>query len=643
MTPSTSLDPHALESVFDQDGAIASQVEGYTSRSDQLVLAKAIRTALNDHTCLVAEAGTGTGKTFAYLVPALLSKGPVIISTGTKTLQDQLFMRDIPVIRNVLKKPVTIALLKGRSNYLCHTRLEREYLRDRHSSNQDVHYLELIRAWREQTSTGDLSELTSVPEDAMIRSRVCSHPDICLGSECDHFGKCYLAQARDDAKEADIVVVNHHLLFADMALKDDGFGELLPEATAYIIDEAHQIPEVAAQFFGFSCSSRQISDFLDEVRLACRLAQLDLTAINELVQIISDELYELVKLLGREDQRATLGPELAEPVAEHLSKIADEIKELISVIKQHSDASKAMTGLIERSDNLCKLIHQFDTLPKADEVRWFETFRRGFVLRQTPLNIASQFSKHLAKTEAAWIFTSATLAVNGVFDHFSRELGLIEPVTLCLGSPFDYADHARLYLPKGFPEPGADVYTDKVIRLAELLMEASKARVFMLFTSHWALKKAAEVLREKLSWPMFVQGDMPRMELLKQFQESGDGVLLGTTSFWEGVDVRGPALSLVIIDKLPFASPSDPVMQARRKWLEEQGRNPFMEMQVPQAAIKLKQGVGRLIRDEQDRGMLVICDPRLTKKRYGSIFLDSLPPMTRLTAYQEAIQFLKTL
>ena len=637
------LDPHALEAIFSQDGVLAADVEGYTARPDQLALARAIQEALDQRCCLVTEAGTGTGKTFAYLVPALLNRSRVIISTGTKTLQEQLYQRDIPMVRAALKVPVAIALLKGRSNYLCHSRLERELQRDRYESRQDIHYLGLIRSWRDRTSTGDLSELTSVPEDAPIRSRVCSHPDTCLGGECDHIGDCYLAQARKTAQEADVVVVNHHLLFADLILKEEGFGEVLPEAAAYIMDEAHQVPEIAAQFFGFACSSRQISDFLDETRLVCRLAQLDEGGITELAQRISDRLHALLTLLGQEDQRAALAPDQAANIREHLCQVATDLSGLLQLIGKHSDASKALASLVERGEKLRSLILRFDTEPGAEDVRWYETHRRGFTLRQTPLNIAPQFARQIAKYSAAWIFTSATLAVNQSFDHFARELGLDEPKTLCLGSPFDYARQARLYLPRGLPDPADSQYTERVIRLSELLIEASRARAFVLFTSHRSLRQAAEVLREKLPWPLFVQGEMPRNELLRRFRDSGQAVLLGTASFWEGVDVRGPALSLVIIDKLPFSSPSDPVMQARRQWLEQQGRNPFVEMQLPQAVIMLKQGVGRLIRDEQDRGVLVICDPRITRKSYGSVFLASLPPMTRLNRYQETVDFLQSL
>jgi ATP-dependent DNA helicase DinG len=632
-----------LESIFSEEGPLSEQIEGYRVRPDQLTLALVIQEALEQRNVLLSEAGTGTGKTFAYLVPALLNGERVIISTGTKTLQDQLYQRDIPMVRDALKVPVVIALLKGRSNYLCSTRLDRELKRDRYEYREDVGYLQKIVEWRGRTHSGDLSELTSIPEEAPIRNRVCSHPDICLGSECDYHGECYLNRARKSAQEADVVVINHHLLFADLALKEEGVGEVLPEAAAYIIDEAHQVPEIATRFFGFACSSRSISDFLDELRLACRLAQLDEEPINELSQRISDRLHALLTILGQENQRSALTLSQNEQIHESFMPIVKEMEELISLVSTHGDASKALTGLIERGEKLCKLMMRFEEEPEAGDVRWYETHRRSFMLHQTPINIAPQFSQQLEKYSAAWVFTSATLAVDHSFDHFSQQLGLNEAKTLSLGSPFNFEEQAYLYLPKGFPAPSEPLYLDRVIRLSELLIDASRGRAFILFTSHRALQRAAEVLKEKLEWPLFVQGEMPRNELLHRFRESGEGVLMGTSSFWEGVDVRGAALSLVIIDKLPFASPSDPVLEARRKWLEEEGRNPFYEMQLPEAVIMLKQGVGRLIRDEADRGVMVICDPRIVRNSYGSRFLNSLPPMKRSNRYQEIVDFLKTL
>jgi ATP-dependent DNA helicase DinG len=636
-------DSDSLAFWFSQEGPLSALIEGYVVREQQLELAHQIEKIVSQRGKLIAEAGTGTGKTFAYLIPAMLGRERVIISTGTKTLQEQLYHRDIPIIRKALRLPVAIAMLKGRSNYLCHQRLEREMLKDRYESRQDIRWLRKIVEWRGRTSTGDLSELTSVPEDAAIRSRVCSQPDSCRGNECDHIGGCYLADARRKAMDADVLVINHHLLFADMMLKEEGLGEVLPGAAAYILDEAHQLPEIASLFFGQSLASRQCSDLIEEIRLETQQNHLESAQLNTALQNAVDLLHQINQMLGGENSRQAWVSEQETRITPHLIALAELFCVLGSELENWQSSVKTLAALVERCADCVVVIQQFSGSPAQEQVRWFETFTKSFVLRETPLDISSRFREQIEKHPAAWIFTSATLAVKGTFDHFSSQMGLEGAETLLVGSPFDYANHAWLYLPRGFPEPDKPDYHDKVIRLAELLTQASRGRAFLLFTSHRALRLAAERLQEVIPWTLLVQGDMPKMELLNRFYADGQAVLLGTTSFWEGVDVRGPALSLVMIDKLPFAAPNDPVMVAKREWYQKKGKDPFNELQVPQAAILLKQGVGRLIRDEKDRGVMVICDPRLKTRRYGKVFLESLPPMKQENRYSEIIHFLEDL
>ncbi|MBI5042133.1 MAG: ATP-dependent DNA helicase [Gammaproteobacteria bacterium] len=617
-----------LNDVFAASGLLARKHSGYAPRAAQRDMAEAVASALADGGQLVVEAGTGIGKTFAYLVPALLSGRKLIVSTGTKHLQDQLFDRDLPAVRSALGLSTRVALLKGRANYLCLHRLDLAAAEGRFASRAQAAELEDVRSWAGRTQSGDIRELAEVAEDSPLWPRVTSTSDNCLGSDCPNFNDCFVVKARRAAQDAELLVINHHLLFADMALKEEGFGELLPGVDAVIVDEAHQIPEVATQFFGMSIGSRQLAGLArDAVQEHLREAG-DMGDLPDAAEALEKAVAELRLAFGpasvRQPWKAFGDPPRLQRALDDLTA---QLSALCDWLKLAAPRGRGLENCWLRAERLRERLQRVAVQPPADYVHWVETFTRGFAIHFTPLSVAPLFRAQLEQLDNTWIFTSATLAVGDSFEHYTTSLGLDEPRTLRLDSPFDYAHNALLYLPSGMPEPNAGQYTAAVIRVARTVLAASGGRAFLLFTSHRALQEAAAALREDLDFPLLIQGQAPRAELLARFRALGNAVLLGTGSFWEGVDVRGEALSLVLIDKLPFASPGDPVLQARIDALRAAGGNPFFDIQVPEAVIALKQGAGRLIRDMDDRGVLVLCDPRVVNKGYGRVFRASLPPM----------------
>jgi ATP-dependent DNA helicase DinG len=627
--------------LLDSGGPFESVLPGFAPREEQLQLAEAIEKAISSGGTLVAEAGTGIGKTLSYLVPVLRGRQRTIISTGTKTLQDQLYFRDLPLVKKALKSTLNTALLKGRGNYLCLYRMDQARKDGRLPSRDSVAELEAIRQWVPTTVDGDLSISAVIAEDSELWPFVTSTAENCLGSDCPDFEACFVARARREAQDADVVVVNHHLLFADMAIKHGGFGEVLPGASVFIVDEAHQAPETASQFFSSSLSVRQISDLCRDVLAEAAETSGGMALVRDEVahcrQVIKE--FQLACHDSLED-RGTWDEMLSSPaVVNALQSLDSAVAALGPVVSVLQGASRGMDACLQR---LAEIQAQFDHLDKPvpdSEVRWFERRGRGVAIHTTPLDISGLFSGFCEQLDAAWIFTSATLSVNGGFDHFVRLLGLQDADTLNLDSPFDYENHALLWLPKDLPEPREHSFVPALLEQVRPALKASRGRAFILFTSHRALKQAAELLRDTIDHPLFVQGEMPRSMLLEAFRRSGDGILLGSASFWGGVDVMGEALSLVIIDKLPFAPPNDPVMVARSNQLRQHGGNPFMELFLPQAVIALKQGAGRLIRDVNDRGVLVICDRRLNTKGYGSVFLESLPPMRQTFDRDQVLEF----
>ncbi|WP_395683452.1 ATP-dependent DNA helicase [Dokdonella sp.] len=622
------------------EGPFAREVPGFAPRAVQQAMAAAVEEAIADRQMLVAEAGTGTGKTYAYLVPALMSGKRVIVSTGTKTLQDQLFHRDLPQVRGVLGARLSAALLKGRANYLCLHRLEQTYKEGRFTSREQVSQLHAIRVWSQRTLAGDRAELAEVAEDSLLWPKVTSTTENCLGADCPMFNDCFVVKARRAAQEADLVVVNHHLLFADLAIKQEGFGEILPGAHAFILDEAHQIPDLAGQFFSVTLSARQLSELAGDTLAECANVSGALASLQPAIEALTLAVKRLRLALDRFPTKGSFVQiEHDSEVERELAELAGALAALAEALDKHAARSRGLASIGERAtEQAARLSHLTDGSAR-DAVHWYELSAHGFAFHATPLDIAGPLRELRAQSQAAWIFTSATLAVGGRFEHFARQIGLSDPLELRVDSPFDYGRQALAYLPRGLPDPSAADYVDRVIDAVVPVLEASNGRAFLLFTSHRALRRAAELLPQRIAFPLFVQGTAPRNLLLTAFRESGNGVLLGAASFWEGVDVAGDALSVVVIDKLPFAAPDDPVLVARLDALRDAGGNPFTEWQVPNAVIALRQGAGRLIRDVHDRGVLMLCDPRLTTRGYGKLFLASLPPLPRTANLDDAVRF----
>ena len=621
-------------------GALAAHIDGFVPRAAQQAMAEAVADAVTARAQLLVEAGTGTGKTFAYLLPALRSEDRFIISTGTKALQDQLFKRDLPRVARALGVTPHAALLKGRANYLCLHRLDLVRA-DGRLSPLETQQLGVIHAWSARTRSGDRAELAAVPEDAPVWLRATSTTENCLGGECPRFEDCWLVKARRAAQEARVVVVNHHLLLADLALKQDGFGEILPGAAAFVIDEAHQLPELAGQFFTESLSHRQLADLAQDALAECAGVSGALPALSPPADALQQSLREARLAFERLPERAALDTHEGEPaLAVALDTLATALREFDAALETQAARSKGLAAVYERGQRAQALLARLCSQDApADAVRWYERHPRGFAMHATPLDVAAPLAALRARMPAAWIYTSATLTVAGRFDHLVQRLGLREPRTLRLDSPFDYARQALCYLPPGLPDPSGREYTVRVLEAVLPVLAASRGRAFLLFTSHRALKLAAEWLPERMPWPLLVQGSAPRHELLQRFRAGAGAVLLGAASFWEGVDVAGAALSVVVMDKLPFEAPGDPVLEARLSALRDAGANPFADWQVPNAVIAFKQGAGRLIRSIEDRGVLVLCDPRLSARGYGRQFLDSLPPLPRTRRIEDVQAF----
>ncbi|HEV3422465.1 MAG TPA: ATP-dependent DNA helicase [Paraburkholderia sp.] len=701
---SSSLNPRRkteLDDIFAADGLLARHIEGYRSRASQIEMARAVAAAMEasgrampepamfeahkrparrpqastadaqaaataatadaangldgSENTLIVEAGTGTGKTYAYLVPAILWGGKVIVSTGTKHLQDQLFQRDIPTVRDALAVPVSVAMLKGRANYLCHYYLQRTADNGRLPSRQETSYLQDIIRFAKITRTGDKAELASVPETAAVWSMVTSTRENCLGQECPHYKECFVMQARREAQQADIVVVNHHLFFADIMLRDTGMAELLPTANTIVFDEAHQLPETATLFFGETLSTAQFLELArDSVAEGLGHAReaVDWVKLGAALERAARD----VRLAFKEDSvRLSIG-QLSDdhPLFPALETLETQLDALADALASQAERAESIGACQRRARELQGILAGWTTPPTEAErdaaddakaatagtadpnekVRWIEVFAHTVQLHETPLSVAPIFAKQRAGVPRAWIFTSATLSVRGDFTHYAAQMGLDARRSMTLPSPFDYPSQGLLYVPRNLPQPSSPMFTDAVFDAALPAIEASGGGVFMLCTTLRAVDRIATKLRDTIeargwNYPLLVQGDASRTELLERFRSYGNAILVGSQSFWEGVDVRGDALSLVVIDKLPFAPPDDPVLAARLDALTKKGLSPFAVHQLPQAVITLKQGAGRLIRAETDRGVLMICDTRLVDKPYGRRIWQSLPPFRR--------------
>ena len=631
-----------VEKVLCDDERFASLIPGFAPRAPQLEMARAIEQVLDNASALVVEAETGTGKTLAYLVPALLAQGPTIISTGTKSLQEQLFFRDLPVVLKALGVSRRTALLKGRANYLCPYRMKLHLEEARFQTRDTALQMQVVARWAARTASGDIAELREIPEDAPVWPWVTSTAENCLGQDCPEISSCPVMRARQEAQEADLVVVNHHLFFANAALKGDGVTELLPSANAVIFDEAHQLPDVAATFFGSTLSSRQLQELCSDAISEAAHTAIDVQGLSACTSALERAMADLRIALGNDGRKDPWSAVVNVPeVVGAATALGQALSALEQFLEPHARGSRGIESCHRRAVEQRQSLARFQSGDDDNLVFWFETFKRAFLLHATPLSVAEMFDAHRARQRCSWIFTSATLSVAGNFSHFIDRLGIVDAQTLRLESPFDFRRQAVLYVPEDLPTPDMPDYTRRLVDNMVPVIEAAKGRTFFLFTSHRALREAAELLRNRIDYPLLVQGEAGRRQLLEDFRERGNAVLLGTSSFWEGIDVRGEALSCVIIDRLPFASPGDPVAAARIERIKRERGNPFRDYQLPQAVLTLRQGAGRLIRDVQDHGVLVIADPRLIDKSYGKLFLDSLPGMTRTRKVEVVERFFR--
>lgn len=621
-----------ISKTFSADGALGKVIPGFQPRQPQLDMAEAVSQAIKNQSQLVVEAGTGTGKTFAYLVPALLSGKKTIISTGSKNLQEQLFHRDLPLMTEALGFFGQVALLKGRSNYLCLDRLSRQML-ESHNHQADptlLSQLVKVRSWSSETKTGDLGDCDAIAEDSPVIPTITSTNDNCLGKECPSYTDCFVLKARKKAMDADVVVVNHHLFLADLAIKETGFGELIPEADVFIFDEAHQLPDIASQYFGQSVSSRQIQELAKDIEIGYRTEAKDMRQLQKVGDSLVQSAMDLRIGLGEPGLRGNWREAIASPhIVRDLQRLRDAIDFAIDVLKLALGRSQLLDAAFERANVIKGRIDRVCDVSITGYSYWFDTTPRHFALHITPLSVADKFHEQIEMKQGSWIFTSATLAVNDDFGHFTSRLGLRPAQQFSLPSPFDYQQQAKLCVPRYLPEPNSPGLADKLVRMLAPVIEQNQGRCFFLCTSHSMMRELGERFRETLTLPVLLQGETTKQKTLAEFMELGNALLVATGAFWEGIDVRGDTLSCVIIDKLPFTAPDDPLLKARIEDCRLKGGDPFAQVQLPDAVITLKQGVGRLIRDKKDKGTLIICDNRLVTRDYGGIFLASLPPIPR--------------
>lgn len=624
------------------DGPVAGLLPGFAPRETQQDLSEQIELAISAEHDLIAEAGTGTGKTLAYLVPALTSGKRLLLSTGTKTLQDQLFFRDLPLVMKALNLSRNTALLKGRNNYLCLYRMQQTRSGGLLHSREAADLLEQLVGWSAETRDGDLSTASVIADDSQLWSQVTSTADNCLGSDCPVYDDCFVLKARRKAQGADVVVVNHHLLFADMAIKQGGFGEVLPSAEVVVMDEAHLAPEIATRFFSVSFSSHQVNSLVRDTLRDAAGVKTGLATLRPALEACRDSLKQAVTAVHDLPSRGAW-QQLQDrtPVLTALESLAAAVAQLDTALGVLEGTDAGLDSCRNRAATLVQRWQQIISAEGPDNVIWYEHRGRGFVIHITPLDVAGLLSEYKENMEANWVFTSATLTVRNTFEHYQQQMGLGDAATFLAEGVFDYGRNACIWLPEDLPEPASSEFIPQLLDVVMPVLEANKGRAFLLFTAHRALQRAAEWLAGRCDFPLFVQGQASKTQLLENFRQSGNGLLLGAASFWEGVDVPGDALSIVMIDKLPFAPPDDPVLVARLAAARERGHNPFQSIQLPQAVIALKQGAGRLIRAVDDRGLLILGDPRLRTKSYGRVFLESLPPMAKTVDRQRAIEFLQ--
>ncbi len=632
--------------ILSENGPFSQSLPGFTPRKVQQQMAQAIEQCIKDKGQLAVEAGTGTGKTLAYLIPALVSQKKVIISTGTKNLQDQLFHRDLPLVVKTLDLPLDIALLKGRVNYLCLHRLDQTLAQGMLESRYQASQIQRLKQWSNTTLTGDLAQSSGLAEDSPLISLVTSTADNCLGNACPDYDDCFLMKARKKALDADVLVVNHYLFYADLSLKEEGFGNLLPEADVLIFDESHQLPDIARSFLGERFSSHQLKSLSQDIKVEYLTNVTDCKSLDDLASQLEKQSADWRLIFGVESGKREnwrFWQQKAE-IIEMMTSVTELLEELRLTIEPQLGRSPGLDSCYTRSQVLFNLLTKLMNKPAMDQVQWIETFGKSFAISRTPLEIRKELSELMLRHQgSAWVFTSATLSVGDSLDYFLKELSLEAAKSLILESPFDYPNQSLLYMPRGLPEPNQPFATQQAMEQILPLLEMSRGRAFILVTSYRALEITRDLLQEQICHPILVQGEIPKTELLQTFRDTEHAVLIATSSFWEGIDVAGEDLSLVIIDRLPFSSLSDPVLQARGDYLRSKGRDPFKEFQLTDAIISLKQGAGRLIRTETDQGVLVVLDPRLVSRRYGEDFISSLPPFARTRDLERVENFFKAL
>ena len=638
-----------IENFFKNSGPLSEIVSGFHEREDQVEMAKIVNEAIEEKNSLIVEAGTGVGKTFSYLVPALINGGKVVISTATKNLQDQLFFKDIPTVRDALKIPIDINILKGRSNYICQLRMENALLEGKFLNKEDAKYIHEIKRISDHSVTGEISEFNNIPETSSIWPFVTSTKENCLGQDCEFYKSCFLIKARKKAITSEVVIVNHHLFFADLVLKDAELSEILPKATTVIFDEAHQIPEIASIFFGQNISTNQIIYLIQDVQQILSHHVNDKEKFLELSKSIINTTHILNSFFEVRNQRIGIEKiEKLDSFKEGIIVLLVHLDKLCKFFHVYSDQGVEFKKLLERTEEIVSKLKNWNKQTEQNYVYWVEIFLKSIQFNITPISIADNFRKFQEASETAWIFTSATLAVNSSFDHFQSLMGLENAETKLLKSPFNYSENAYLYVPKDMPESSNRLFNNHLVSHIYPLIIASKGRAFILSTSIKSMNEITSLLkdvfeRNNISYPILTQGTGSKTKLLEQFKSHGNAILIGSLSFWEGVDVRGSNLSLVIIDKLPFQSPGDPIFESKINMLSDKGINAFMTFQLPKAVIALKQGAGRLIRDEMDKGVLMICDQRIVSKPYGKRFWRSLPDFKRTREQDDVIEFLKHL
>jgi len=638
-----------IENFFKNSGPLSKIVSGFHEREDQVEMAKIVNEAIEEKNSLIVEAGTGVGKTFSYLVPALINGGKVVISTATKNLQDQLFFKDIPTVRDALKIPIDINILKGRSNYICQLRMENTLIEGKFLNKEDAKYIHEIKRISDHSVTGEISEFNNIPETSSIWPFVTSTKENCLGQDCEFYKSCFLIKARKKAITSEVVIVNHHLFFADLVLKDAELSEILPKATTVIFDEAHQIPEIASIFFGQNISTNQIIYLIQDVQQILSHHVNDKEKFLELSKSIIDTTHILNSFFEVRNQRIGIEKiEKLDSFKEGIIVLLVHLDKLCKFFHVYSDQDVEFKKLLERTEEIVSKLKNWNKQTEQNYVYWVEIFLKSIQFNITPISIADNFRKFQEASETAWIFTSATLAVNSSFDHFQSLMGLENAETKLLKSPFNYSENAYLYVPKDMPESSNRLFNNHLVSHIYPLIIASKGRAFILSTSIKSMNEITSLLKDEfernnISYPILTQGTGSKTKLLEQFKSHGNAILIGSLSFWEGVDVRGSNLSLVIIDKLPFQSPGDPIFESKINMLSDKGINAFMTFQLPKAIIALKQGAGRLIRDEMDKGVLMICDQRIVSKPYGKRFWRSLPDFKRTREQDDVIEFLKHL